>query len=227
MLNPQNLTAVRFEIINALSIDVRTHGQLDFDASMLTIRHRRTRMLDEITEQYIDTEPVKAGCTKAFKKGHCPLPPNAFSLIRITKAVNTLPSDLFALTQFTSVERCSWSYVEILANAVWSHLQAVQTKKIRKKKTETLKGMVFLAMQNWKNLLISDRELHSTRRVTELLNVNESHWKRDWAPFWEQMHLILTGMEEQALTHVYQTTQNKSRKISSIKKGFKTVQNVI
>lgn len=72
MIKQQTLSFVRLEIISALHTDVRTAGQLDFDASAITNYGRRTRRTDEVTGQRIDSDPVRGSSSRTFKDKQLP-----------------------------------------------------------------------------------------------------------------------------------------------------------
>ena len=211
MIKQQALQAVRSEIINSLYIDVRTKGQLDFDASMITNDGKRVRLVDEVTGQRLDPDPVRGKSSRTFKTNSCPLPPNAFCLSKTSKVVNMLPDNLNSLALYTYADKCSWRHVEIVSRGLWQAFKACQDKPFREKKEKTLKGMVFLAMQNWKHQVQTDLDLLEPARIRELLNINEHHWRRDWLPYWRQMHDLLSATDHQVLLNVYRTTGKKTR----------------
>lgn len=211
MIEQQTLHAVRSEILSALYIDVRTHGQLDFDASMVTNYATRVRPVDEVTGQRFDPEPVRGRTGRGFKVSSCPLPPNAFSLLKTSRAVNMLPEHLNSLALYAYSERCEWRHIEVVAAVIWQRLLADQDKPFRAKKEKTLKGMVFLAMQNWRHLLTADADLHTPQRIRELLGINENQWRRDWLPFWRTYHELLSETDNQVLINVYRATSRQAK----------------
>lgn len=211
MIKQQTLYAVRDEIINALHVDVRTRGQLDFDGSMITVYGKRVRSVDDVTGQRFDPEPVRGRSTRPYKTNSCPLPPNAFSLSRTSRAVNMLPEHLNSLALYAYAERCEWHHVETVARDLWQAFLASQEKAFRAKKEKTLKGMVYLSMQNWKHQVQTDSDLYTPQRIRELLDINEHHWRRDWLPYWRQLHELLSDIDYQVLLNVYRTTSRKAR----------------
>ncbi|EOW7174548.1 bacteriophage antitermination protein Q [Vibrio parahaemolyticus] len=210
MIKQQTLSFVREEIISALSADARTAGQLDFDASAITNYGRRIRRIDDITGQRIDSDPVRGSSSRTYKTSSCPLPHNAFWLSKITRAVTMLPDNLNSLALFAYAERCDWHHVETVSCELWATFLDAQEKALREKKKQKLKGMVYLAMQNWKSLLLTDREAHEPARVRELIGVSEQNWRRDWLPYWRQMHDLLSKTDEKVLVHVYRETSRKT-----------------
>ncbi|MGI2068128.1 bacteriophage antitermination protein Q [Shewanella glacialipiscicola] len=211
MIEPQTLYAIRVEILSALHIDVRTRGQLDFDGSMITKYGTKKRPVDSVTGERFDPEPVRGRSGRTFKCSSCPLPPDAFSLIKTSRAVTMLPEHLNSLALYAYSERCEWHHVEIVAAAIWQRLLVTQDKPFRAKKEKTLKGMVFLAMQNWRHLLTAENDLHTPQRIRELLDISENLWRRDWLPFWRQLHDLLSETDHQVLTHVYQATSQPKK----------------
>lgn len=210
MIKQQTLSFVRLEIISALHTDVRTAGQLDFDASAITNYGRRTRRTDEVTGQRIDSDPVRGSSSRTFKTSSCPLPHNAFWLTKISRAVTMLPDHLSSLALFAYSERCEWHHVEIVSRELWAAFLESQEKALREKKKQKLKDMVYLAMQNWKSLLLHECEAHTPARVRELIGVSEQNWRRDWLPYWRQMHDLLSKTDEKVLVNVYRETSRKA-----------------
>lgn len=208
MIEPQTLYAIRVEILSALHVDVRTRGQLDFDGSMITKYGTKKRPVDSVTGERFDPEPVRGRSGRTFKCSSCPLPPNAFSLLKTSRAVTMLPEHLNSLALYAYSERCEWRHVEIVAAAIWQKLLDSQDKPFRAKKEKTLKGMVFLAMQNWRHRLTAENDLHTPQRIRELLVISEHQWRRDWLPFWRQFHDLLSETDNQVLIHVYRATSN-------------------
>ena len=217
MLCAQTLHAVRTEIIQALNPDALTRGQLDFDASMITKPHKRKVRRDPKTNEIIHSEPVKGTESRGFKRASCPLPPNAFDLSKISKEILVLSPERRALAYFTYQLDAQWCYTETSAQWLWRTFLAHQTKKLRAKKEKQLKGMVFLAMQNWRCQLIHGEDLHKPKRVRECLQINEHHWVRDWLPHWNKMHTLLDGFENQILRDVHHATYKK-RNNSTVRK---------
>lgn len=207
MLCAQTLQAVRNELTQAFNIDAFTRGQLDFDASMISNTHKRVVRRDVDTNEVIYSEPVRGSQSQGFKRSSCPLPSNIFFLTKVTRAAQALSSPSSALAHYTYSESTNWKSTEIVAAAVWSKYLAAQNKKLRSKKLETLKSMVFLAMQNWRSVTRYQKELHGPSRVRELLAVNEHHWHRDWQPHWKLMHEILDGFDQRILTEIYNATK--------------------
>lgn len=206
MIKQQTLSVVRNEVISSFFVDVRTRGQLDFDGSMVTNYGRQTRRVDVITGQKIDSDPVRARSGRAYQTSSCPLPPNAFFLTQITRAVTMLPDTLNSLALFAYAERCDWHHVENVSRHLWSVFLDKQNKSFREGKKKKLKGMVYLAMQNWKSLLLTEREVHEPAKVRDLLGINEQNWRRDWLPYWRQMHDLLSEADEKVLVDVYRKT---------------------
>lgn len=209
-MREQTLEVVRGEIISALSVDVRTQGQLDFDASMITNFGRRVRAVDEVTGQRIEKDPVRGRSGRTFKRSSCPLPPNAFFLTRITRAVNMQPEHLKSLALYAYAERCDWHHVETVAKHLWDDFKDQLDKPLREKKEKTLRNMVFLAMQNWKHQRQTDTDLHQPQRIRELLGISEHTWRRDWLPYWRQFHQLLSNTDEQVVKNVYRSTTKKA-----------------
>lgn len=210
MIKQQTLCVVRDEVLSALHIEARTRGQLDFDASMITNYGRRVRQKDDETGQLIDNDPVRGSASRSYKTSSCPLPPNAFHLTRITRAINMLPEHQKSLALFAYTERCEWHHVETVARELWDAFLRKQDKAFRAKKEKTLKGMVYLAMQNWQHMLKTEADLHTPKRIRELLEINEHHWRRDWLPYWRQLHDLLTEFDEKVLSNVYRATCRKA-----------------
>jgi hypothetical protein len=210
VIKQQTLSVVRNEVISALFVDVRTCGQLDFDASMITKYGRRIRRVDEVTGQRIDSDPVRGRSGRTYKTSSCPLPENAFWLTKISRALTMLPDHLNSLALFAYAERCDWHHVETVSRELWAAFLEDQSKAFRAKKEKQLKGMVYLAMQNWKSLLLTEREEHPPQKVRELLGVSEQNWRRDWLPYWRQMHNLLSATDEKVLVNVYRETSRKA-----------------
>ena len=210
MVQHKVLYVVRSEISRTLNLELcaRGRGQLDFDASMITNNDKRGRSsyVDEVTEERIYPELVHATATRMSGGGRCPLPDDAFYLSRITRAVNQLPEKLNALALYAYSDDCSWDYVEAVSCELWGRFLAAQAKAFRAKKLKTLQGMVLLAMQNWKHTLRASADLHKPARIRELLGINENQWRRDWLPYWRQMHQLLSETDNQVLLHVYRAT---------------------
>lgn len=209
MLCAQTLHAVRIEIIEALNTDALTRGQLDFDASMITKPHKRKVRKDPETNETIYSDPVRGTESRGFKRASCPLPPNAFYLSKISKEILMLSAEYCALAYFTYQLDSEWKHTVLAAQMLWQAFLELQTKKLREKKQQQLKGMVFLAMQNWRSELINDKALHQPKRIREILGINEHHWVRDWKPHWDKMHSLLDGFEQKILRYVYNATDKR------------------
>ncbi|NRA78307.1 MAG: hypothetical protein HRU18_08855 [Pseudoalteromonas sp.] len=209
MLCSQTQLAVRNEITEALNVHAFTRGQLDFDGSMITNPHTRPVNKDKESGERIYTDPVRGLQTNRFKKPSCPVPANIFFLTKITRAINLLDEQMCSLAYFAYCDDAQWQHTEVVAAYVWRRFLDKQTKAFRKKKTETLKSMVFLAMQDWRSVTVSERVLHGPKRIRELLGINEHHWVRDWLPHWQSMHQVLDGINNKLLTEVFHATQQR------------------
>lgn len=209
MLCSQTLQAVRNEIVEALNVQALTRGQLDFDSSMITNPHTRPIIKDSESGERIYTDPVRGIQSQGFKKSSCPIPSNIFFLTKITRAINVMDEQMSSLAYFTYCDDANWDHTESLAAHLWNCFLDKQTKTFRKKKAETLKNMVFLAMQNWRSVTLTDYVLHTPIRIRELLGINEHHWVRDWLPHWQAMHQLLDGLDKKVLKEVFNATQQK------------------
>lgn len=209
MLCGQTLQAVRNEILEALNVQALTRGQLDFDGSMITNPHTRPVVKDRESGERIYTDPVRGIETQRFKKSSCPMPSNVFFLTKITRAINLLDEQMCSFAYFTYCDDANWSHTEILAAHVWACFLDRQPKAFRQKKAATLKNMVFLAMQDWRSVTLTDTVLHKPVRIRELLGINEHHWVRDWLPHWQTMHQLLDGFDNKVLKEVFNATQQK------------------
>lgn len=212
MINQQTLEFIRDEILQSMFCDVRTKGQLDYDGSMITETSKYSRRHGD---DGLPVECVRSHFTRSFKRSSCPLPPNIFHLNHIGRALRELPSDLRPIATFTYSEKCDWDSTQALAQTLWSRFleksMASRSRAFSKKKTEQLRGMVFLAMQNWKENTLHERDAHTPQRVRELLNVSEANWVRDWRPQWRLMHQILSEMDEKVLVNVFKKTGKDAR----------------
>lgn len=209
MLCSQTKLAVRIEIMQALNVHALTRGQLDFDGSMITNPHTRPVNKDKESGERIYTDPVRGIQTNRFKKPSCPLPSNAFFLTQITRAIHLLDEQMCSFAYFAYCDDATWQHTEVLAAHLWTRFLDKQTKAFRKKKKEILKSMVFLAMQDWRSMTVSERVLHGPKRIRELLNINEHHWVRDWLPHWQSMHQLLDGFDNKVLKEVFHATQQR------------------
>lgn len=209
MLRRQTLYAIREELRQALNIETLTRGQLDFDASMITNTHKRKSTVDSESGEKVYLDPVRGCQSQGFKNSSCPLPSNIFFLSRITQEVNRMPVERNAMAYFTYSDSSAWENTEITAQSVWRRFLDLQVKPLREKKRETLKKMIFLAMQNWRSQTLHEKELHGPVRVRELIGINEHHWCRDWLPHWRLMHEILDGFDNKILMEVYRGTEKR------------------
>lgn len=209
MLCSQTQLAVRNEIIEALNVQALTRGQLDFDGSMIVNPHKRPIVKDSESGERVYTDPVRGCQTQGYKKSSCPMPSNVFFLTKITRAINLLDEQMCSFAYFAYCDDATWQHTEKLAAHLWALFLDKQPKSFRKKKAETLKSMVFLAMQNWRSITISDRVLHAPKRIRELLSINEHHWVRDWLPHWQTMHQLLDGFDNKVLKEVFHATQQR------------------
>lgn len=214
------LCAVRDEIVSALYVDVRTRGQLEFDASAVTVSSRKQRVYrvadqfpddlglsDSNSNEFINVEPVRACESRSYKTSSCPLPANAFKSSRVTRVVNSLPKNLFSFSQFTYAERCEWKHTESVACDLWAQFLSLQDVEFREKKRKSLKAMVFVSMQSWKHQVLTGGELYSPAKIRELLGLNKHSWRRDWLPHWRLMHELLSDFEGKVLKNVYEGTK--------------------
>jgi len=209
MLLSQTLQAVRNDIAEALNVHALTRGQLDFDGSMIINPHKRPTLKDKESGERIYTDPVRGSQTQRFKKSSCPTPHNVFFLTKVTRSIHLLNEPMCSFAYFAYCDDADWQHTEVVAVHLWACFLDKQTKTFRKKKTATLKAMAFLAMQNWRSLTLTDRNLHTNKRLRELLSINEHHWVRDWLPHWRCMHELLNGFDNTVLKEVFNATEQK------------------
>lgn len=179
------LCAVRIETISAVNSHLQTKSR-DDDSSKTGISGN--------------------GCSVTFKRGTCPLPPDAFHYTQITRALNMLPVHQNSLAIFLFSDDPNWSDIESVAKETWATFEALQEKKLRVKKKKILQAMIFLAMQEYKCHSQTAKHVHTPTKVTALLGINEHHWHRDWYPFWKQMYAIIDDAERKVLEYVYEQT---------------------
>ena len=200
----QALNIVRTEIISVMNVDARTGGG-GFVVEPSN-RYRRKKLVDEVTKQEVfDRDPYQATATRPHSGSSCPLPENAFLLTRTTRAINMLTPDLKSLAYFAYDQECKWDHVETVARELWAAFLKAQPKALREKKLKTLKGMTYLAMQNWQHVLTAAADLHEPARIRELLDISAHQWRRDWLPFWRQFHELLSLTDRRVLLNVYQS----------------------
>lgn len=211
MLCSQTLQAVREEVQQALNVEALTRGQLDFDSSMITNPHKRQIIKDEESGERIYTDAVRGVQSRGFKKSSTPLPHNAFFLSKISQEIHLMNAEKCSLAYFTYSDSAQWRHTEIVACDVWQRFLAKQEKSFRATKREKLKGMIYLAMQNWRCNVLRDCNQHTPKRIRELLKINEHHWVRDWLPHWRTMHELLDGIDQKILTEVFHATTNSKR----------------
>ncbi|MFA0194455.1 bacteriophage antitermination protein Q [Vibrio sp. 10N.222.55.E8] len=186
MINEQTLSVIRTELIEALGAP----------------------LLDRVSE---DSAVSGNGCSVTFKRSSCPLPPNAFQLSQITRVVCMLPDNLQAWALYAYGPKQEWSAVQAVTHELWQEFLASETTKFRKKKLETLKGMAFLAVQEWRNQVLFEKELHAPGKVQQLLSVSEANWRRDWLPFWRKMGALMAGIDREMLTNVYRNQPRRAK----------------
>lgn len=214
-MNQQTLVCIREEMVDAMFLHIRSRGQLDLDESVITVRHVRRRRVDEFVDEVtgeqskhlINDDPVRGYNSASYKSSSVPLPYNAFFHTKITRSLNMLPEHQKSLALFAYQDQCEWCHIETVSRWLWVEFLNAQSVAFREKKEKQLKGMVFLAMQNWKENLLTGRDEHEPAKVRELLGVGESNWRRDWLPFWRQFHDLLSSTDTEVLTHVYRSTQ--------------------
>jgi len=207
---------LRGNVVSALSVDVRTNSPMNIDlASVGGDKFGRSgNWVDSVSEENINfaIDPLHASSSRSVKRSSCPLPPNAFFSVQIIRVLNMLPEARGALLRFAYADNCEWSYVELVARSLWQAFLNDQKKKFRAKKERVLKNMVFLAMQNWKYSNLHGSDLHGPSRVIELLEISGHQWRRDWLPFWRQMHSLLSTADRAGLDGIYQGTSEKAYK---------------
>jgi len=211
----QTNAAVRLEVQSALNVIARSKGQLSFQATVETSRTKRKRVIDDETEQALDLEPIRGTQSAGFKRSSCPLPDNAFVYSRTARVINELPSDLNSLAMFCYSDDCKWSHVTQTAQSIWKLFEKSQTKKLRKKKIETLRNMIFLAMQDWREQTLHGKVLHKPSRIQTLLDISEHSWRRDWLPHWRKMQAILAEQETLILNKVLYGVKSRQNKKSA------------
>lgn len=186
MINEQTLSVLRNELIESLGAP----------------------LIDRISED----SPVNGnGCSVTFKRSSCPLPHNAFELSRITRVVFMLPDNLQAWATYAYGPKQEWSSVQTITHELWQEFLASETCKFRKAKLEKLKGMAFLAVQDWRHQVLFEKELHTPGKIQELLSVSESNWRRDWLPLWRKMGALMAGIDREMLTRVYRNQPRKAQ----------------
>ena len=207
MIHNHSINSMRDELFDSLNVNALTRGQLDFDESSITVKKPRVIRRDDKSGQVLPFDPVRATQGKTFKCSSCPLPPHAFRQTRITRAVHMLDDSHSSFALFAYSDRCSWEHVEVVSKQLWQAFLDAQPKKLRAKKQAVLRRMVYLAMQNWKHQLTAEADLHKPKRIRELLSISEHQWRRDWLPFWRQMHDILTEHDTSMLERLHHATR--------------------
>ncbi|MEZ9525697.1 bacteriophage antitermination protein Q [Enterovibrio norvegicus] len=186
-MNEQTLSVIRLELIEAM-------GQ---------------PLLDRVSE---DSAVSGNGCSVTFKRSSCPLQHNAFALSRMRRKVFMLPDNLQAWALYAYGPTQEWAAVQTVTAELWKGFLASETSKFRAKKLKTLKGMAFLAVQDWRHQVLHEKELHAPGRLQELLKVNEANWRRDWLPFWRKMGALMAGIDRETLSNVYRNRPQQAKK---------------
>lgn len=155
-------------------------------------------------------EITHAVATRPKGKSSCPLHDDAFAHARIVRSVNALPDHHKAAVFFCYVGNgTEWESVEMLANYVWARLsvfidgwQRFNTSKLKPAKVQKLKALVFNAILHFREGAANCKKLYTLQILAGLMGISDANWRRDWAPFWNQMLTILTDLDAQALSIV-------------------------
>jgi hypothetical protein len=225
LLDDSTYREVRKELLIALraSNEQSLPSQLDFSLSDITDKHKPIkRMLpkedpnnEEEPEVWITPEPIETGTQKQFKTSVCLLHPSHFSFNDFKAAVNRLPAPLHDLVKYCYAEKYKWLNVELLSKSLWKSFllnPRYNVKKIRAAKVKRLKGMVFLAAQNWQSIVTNNKPAYTPDAVIRMLGVSKSNWRRDWLPFWRLFMDQIEELDKAAIYEIHQQTGDRRKK---------------
>jgi hypothetical protein len=225
LLDDSTYREVRKELLIALraSNEQSLPSQLDFSLSDVTNKHKPIeRMLpkenpdnDDEPEVWITPESIETGTQRRFKTSICLLHPSHFAYNDFKAAVKRLPTPLHDLVQYCYAENHKWLNVELLTQSLWKSFvldPRFNVKKMRAAKVKRLKGMIFLAVQNWQSLVKKQKPAHTNDSIIRLLGVNKNNWRRDWLPFWRVFCELIEELDKAALYEIHQQTWDRRKK---------------
>jgi hypothetical protein len=153
--------------------------------------------------------------TRAKGSSTCPLHDDAFAHAKVVRSVNALPDHQNALMIFCYTNRGQdWQCITTVAEFLWAKFevflenwQLMTGKKIKPEKVKKLQSLAFNAMLHFKEGASARKKLYTADMLANLMLISGSNWRRDWAPFWNQLLIILTELDEQALISVAQQSK--------------------
>lgn len=155
-------------------------------------------------------EAVHAVATRPRGVSSCPVHANAFAHAKIVRAVNKLTDVHHAMVMYCHAEESqNWDFITLIAEYCWIKMeqfidgwQRFKSTTLKPEKVKKLQSMVFNALLHFREGAANSKKLYSVEILSQLLQVSSSNWRRDWAPFWNQLLTILSDLEQQALNLV-------------------------
>ena len=157
--------------------------------------------------------------TRAKGTSHCPLHPDAFFHAATIRCVNELPdSHRYLVRHLYGPNPTDWQLIQELTLYCWARLQMYiagfsrfRGCTLKEQKIQKLKGLVFTALQHYREQVVNNRKLHTVEDLAKLLGVSDSNWRRDWAPFWRHMQKTFSELDTRALLAVANGTSEKKQ----------------
>ncbi len=159
--------------------------------------------------------------TETRPKGtsNCPLHPDAFFHAAIIRSVNNLPdSHRVIVRHLYGPNPTDWAMIQEITAYCWARLQLYiegwcrfRGTALKEQKMQKLKGLVFSALQQYREQVVNNQKLYTVEVLAGLLGVSDANWRRDWAPFWRHLQTLLSDLDTRALLAVASSTEAKKQ----------------
>lgn len=204
--NCQQLDWVRLRIFQAHSVHIKTRGDDGVAAYVIPVAHTRKKNTDEHMSG--EMSRVKA---REVRKGKSTvlLPPWAFDDTKIVRAVSRLPDTERRWVRYAYSGNYTWDDESGIVFDLWERL-APQFTGLRGKTLAKVRGMVYLAVQNYKSVRTQGKPAHTPERIRQLVEIPEGNWRRDWLPRWRLMRTELASIDHAALSSILEVAGDRA-----------------
>ncbi len=217
------LQVVRQEIRIAFSTCEVSRSN-DDTAANYQVKSKVNNLLNYDKDGWIvgERQTVRAVASRAKGTSSCPLPDDAFIHSRIVREVNQLPDHLNDILLYCYTDKKNdWEIIQRLSFALWHQLEVfidawercetssrrlkaepgktVKAVKLSPSRIKKLKALVFNAILHYKASVNSKKNLYTVDTLSQLMAISSSNWRRDWAPFWNQLLKHLLTLDTLAL----------------------------
>lgn len=229
------LQVVRQEIKTAFSTHEISRSN-DDTAANYQVKSKTNNLLNYDKDGWIvgERQTVRAVSSRAKGTSSCPLPDDAFIHSRIVREVNQLPDHLNDILLYCYTDnKNNWEIIQRLSFMLWHQLEVfidawercetssrrlkaepgkkIKAVKMAPSKIKKLKALVFNAILHYRTSVVSNEKLYTVDTLSQLMSISSANWRRDWAPFWNQLLKHLFTLDKLAL----EVVERRSRSMVS------------